>query len=79
MAKAGAARTGILAAEIDELRACLETTRLALVGQYPDVDHELLFNCLLLAATEGIAAGDRITANYHFAWYQALSAPSVNR
>ncbi|SRX92914.1 DUF5631 domain-containing protein [Mycobacterium shimoidei] len=79
LAKAGAERTAILAAEIDELHACLETTRLQLVSQYPTVDHDLLLDCLLLAATEGIATGDRITANYHFAWYQALNAPAVSK
>lgn len=79
LAKAGAARTGILAAEIDELHDCLDATRLQLVSQYPAVDHDLLLDCLLLAATAGIAAGDRITANYHFAWYQALSTPAVSK
>ncbi|EUA56701.1 hypothetical protein I553_8755 [Mycobacterium xenopi 4042] len=27
-----------------------------------------------MAATEGIATGDRTSANYHFAWFQVLSA-----
>ncbi|MGH3552441.1 MAG: DUF5631 domain-containing protein, partial [Mycobacterium sp.] len=39
----------------------------------------LLLNCLLLAATEGIASGDPVIANYHFAWFQVLSAPPVSR
>lgn len=78
LAKAGAARTGILEPEIDELREYLATARLQLLAQYPDVDHPLLLNCLLLAATEGMASGDRLTANYHFAWYQALNTAPVS-
>ena len=45
----------------------------------PYVDHALLLNCLLLAATEGMVTGDRISANYHLTWFQALSAPPVSR
>lgn len=79
LAKAGAAKTPILETEIEELRVHLETVWLQLLAQYPDVDHTVLLNCLLLAATEGIATGDRLTANYHFAWYQALNAPLPNK
>lgn len=79
LAKAGAAKTPILETEIEELRVHLETARLQLLAQYPAVDHAGLLNCLLLAATEGIATGDRLTANYHFAWYQALNAPLPNK
>jgi hypothetical protein len=38
----------------------------------------LLLNCLLLAATEGIATGNLVNANYHFAWFQMLSAPPAS-
>jgi len=69
MAKAGAAGTGILDAEIDILRVYLDTSRYQLLAQYPDVDAGLLLNCLLLAATEGIATGNLVNANYHFAWF----------
>lgn len=79
LAKAGAARTGILEPEIGELREHLDAARLQLLAQYPSVDHALLLNCLLLAATEGIARGDRLTANYHFAWYQTLNTAPVSR
>ncbi|ORW01716.1 DUF5631 domain-containing protein [Mycobacterium kyorinense] len=75
LAKAAAAKTPILETEIEELRVHLETARLQLLAQYPEVDHAALLNCLLLAAAEGMASGDRLTANYHFAWYQALNAP----
>ncbi|MBV8294131.1 MAG: DUF5631 domain-containing protein [Mycobacterium sp.] len=75
LAKAGAAGTGVLDAEVDILRVYLDTSRYQLFAQYPDVDTGLLLNCLLLAATEGIATGNLVNANYHFAWFQMLSAP----
>jgi hypothetical protein len=74
LAKAGAAGTGIVDAEIDILRVYLDTSRYQLLGQYPDVDPGLLLNCLLLAATEAIATKNTVSANYHFAWFQALSS-----
>jgi hypothetical protein len=79
LAKAGAAGTGVVDAELDVLRVHLDTARYQLLAQYPDVDAALLLNCLLLAATEGIATGDRTSANYHFAWFQVLSAPPASR
>jgi squalene cyclase len=75
LAKAGAAGTGVLDAEIDILRVYLDTSRYQLFAQYPDIDAGLLLNCLLLAATEGMATGDLVNANYHFAWFQMLSVP----
>jgi hypothetical protein len=79
LAKAGGAGTGVVEAEIDLLRVHLDTARYQLLAEYPDVDTALLLNCLLLAATEGIASGNAVTANYHFAWFQMLSAPPVSR
>jgi hypothetical protein len=79
LAKAGAAGTGVVEAELELLRVHLDTARYQLLAQYPDVDEALLLNCLLLAATEGIASGNMVTANYHFAWFQALNAPPVSR
>jgi Family of unknown function (DUF5631)/Family of unknown function (DUF5632) len=79
LAKAGAAGTGVVEAEIDLLRVYLDTSRYQLLAQYPDVDAGLLLNCLLLAATEGIATGNLVHANYHFAWFHMLSAPPASR
>ena len=62
LAKAGAAGTGIVDAEIDILKVYLDTARYQLLAQYPDVDPSLLLNCLLLAATEGIATNNQINA-----------------
>jgi hypothetical protein len=78
LAKAGAAGTGVIDAEIDILRVYLDTSRYQLFAQYPDIDNGLLLNCLLLAATEGIATGSLVNANYHFAWFQMLSAPPAS-
>ena len=78
LAKAGAAGTGIVEAEIDILRVYLDTSRYQLLAQYPDVDPGLLLNCLLLAATEGIATKNLVSANYHFAWFQMLSSPPAS-
>jgi len=75
LAKAGSAGIGIDSAEIDILRVYLDSGRYQLVAQYPDFDAGLLLNCLLLAATEAVASGDRLSANYHLAWFQQLSAP----
>jgi hypothetical protein len=79
LAKAGAAGTGVADVEVDVLRVHLEIARYNLMAQYPDVDAALLLNCLLLAATEGIATGDRVSANYHFAWFQVLSSPPTSQ
>jgi hypothetical protein len=75
LAKAGASGTGVLDAEVDILRVYLDTSRYQLLAQYPDIDTALLLNCLLLAATEAIATGNLVNANYHFAWFQMLSTP----
>lgn len=75
LARAGASGTGVVDAEIDVLRVHLDTARYQLLGQYPSIDEALLLNCLLLAATDGMAVGDRVAANYHFAWFEVLSEP----
>jgi hypothetical protein len=75
LARAAAAGTGVVDEEVELLRVHLDTARYQLLGQYPNVDPALLLNCLLLAATVGIVAGDTTAANYHMAWFQKLSAP----
>jgi hypothetical protein len=78
MAKAGAAGTGVVDAELDVLRVHLDTARYQLLARYPEIDPALLLNCLLMAATDAIARGDQTSANYHFAWFKALSAPRAS-
>lgn len=79
LAKAGSAGTGVVDAEIDLLRVHLDTLRYQLLAQYPDADTALVLNCMLLAATEAIATGDTVSANYHYSWFRAMVAPPVGQ
>lgn len=79
LAKAGSAGTGVADAEIDLLRVHLDTMRYQLLAQYPDTDTALVLNCMLLAATEGIATGDTVSANYHYSWFRSLSSPRATQ
>lgn len=72
LAEAAAAGTVVVDQEVDVLRVHLDTARYQLLVQYPNVNPALLLKCLLMAATEGIASGDAVSANYHLAWYQKL-------
>lgn len=74
LADAAAAEAVIIDQEVDVLRVHLDTARYQLLVQYPSVNPALLLKCLLMAATEGIASGDPVSANYHLAWYQKLAA-----
>ncbi|WP_197379206.1 DUF5631 domain-containing protein [Mycolicibacterium mengxianglii] len=73
LAKAASSGTGVVEAELDVLRVHLDTARYQLLARYPGLDPGLLLNCLLLSATQALATGDREAANYHFAWFQALT------
>lgn len=72
LAEAAATGTVVVDQEVDVLRVHLDTARYQLLVQYPNVNPALLLKCLLMAATEGIASGDAVSANYHLAWYQKL-------
>ena len=74
LADAAAADAVVIDQEVDVLRVHLDTARYQLLVQYPMVNPALLLKCLLMAATEGIASGDSVSANYHLAWYQKLAA-----
>lgn len=73
LADAAAAGTFVVDQEVDVLRVHLDTARYQLLVQYPNVDPGLLLKCMLMAATEGIASGDTVSANYHLAWYRKLA------
>ncbi|WP_343577589.1 DUF5631 domain-containing protein, partial [Mycobacterium sp.] len=74
LAKAASAGTGVLDTEIDLLNAHLVAVAEQVLNSYPDnVDAAALANWQLLAAIDALAAGDKIAANYHFAWFQTLS------
>lgn len=76
LADAAAAGVAVVDQEVDVLRVHLDTARYQLLIQQTRVDQALLHKCLLMAATEGIASGDTVSANYHLAWYQKLAAPA---
>lgn len=73
LADAAAAGTFVVDQEVDVLRVHLDTARYQLLVQYPNVNPGLLLKCMLMAATEGIASGDTVSANYHLAWYRKLA------
>ncbi|WP_201368463.1 DUF5631 domain-containing protein, partial [Mycobacterium intracellulare] len=73
LADATAAGTFVVDQEVDVLRVHLDTARYKLLVQYPNVNPGLLLKCMLMAATEGIASGDTVSANYHLAWYRMLA------
>lgn len=73
LAEAAAAGIVVVDQEVDVLRVHLDTARYQLMIQYPNVNPALLLKCLLMAATEGIASGDTVSANYHLAWYLKLN------
>lgn len=77
LAKAAASGTGVAEAELDVLRVHLDTARYQLLARYPGVNTGILLNCLLLAATDALAAGDREAANYHFAWFVEFTSASA--
>lgn len=77
LAKTSGGRTGLADDEVDQLQVHLDTAVNQLVEQYPEVDHALLLNCMLLSATAACVTGDGVGANYHFAWFRRFDT-SVN-
>lgn len=74
LAKAACAGTGVLDSEIAILREHLATTSAKVLDSYPgNVDAHDVGNWQLLAAIDALAAGDKTSANYHFAWFQACA------
>jgi hypothetical protein len=74
LAKAASRGTGVLDTEIETLSKLLAETRDRVLEWYPDdVDAATVGNWQLLAAIDALVEGDRTGANYHFAWFQALS------
>jgi hypothetical protein len=74
LAKAASTGTGVLESEIELLREQLVSIRDQVLNAYPDdVDAAAVANWQLLASIDALAAGDKIGANYHFAWFQALN------
>ncbi|MHA7701336.1 DUF5631 domain-containing protein [Mycobacterium sp. ML1] len=75
LAKAASAGTGVLESEIDLLREHLAATGKRVLDRYPDgVDAHDVGNWQLLAAIDALVTGDKVTANYHLAWFLAAKA-----
>ncbi|MCV7329798.1 DUF5632 domain-containing protein [Mycobacterium cookii] len=74
LAKAASTGTGVIDNEVEFLHQHLAALRERVLDAYPDdVDAAAVANWQLLASIEALAAADTIGANYHFAWFQALS------
>ncbi len=74
IAKAASAGTGVANNELELLHNALSTVRDQVLDAYPNVvNAAAVSNWQLLAAIDALANGDKIGANYHFAWFQALN------
>lgn len=74
LAKAASTGTGYLDSEVDLLREHLTTVARQVLGDYPDnVDPAKVGNWQLLATIDALIKGEKTSANYHFAWFQALN------
>ncbi|EHB55683.1 hypothetical protein MycrhDRAFT_2877 [Mycolicibacterium rhodesiae JS60] len=74
LAKAASTGTGYLDSEVELLREHLATVASQVLGDYPDhVDTAKVGNWQLLATIDALIKNEKTTANYHFAWFQALS------
>ena len=77
LAKAAASGTGILDSEVEMLAAHISRVKDDVLRDYPASDNQTVANYMLLAAIAAIVADNRTVANYHFAWYQAVTAPAL--
>jgi hypothetical protein len=74
LAKAASGGTGVIDIEMEMLHEQLAALREQVLNSYPDdVDPAAVANWQLLASIDTLAAADSVGANYHFAWFQALS------
>jgi hypothetical protein len=74
LAKAATSGTGVLDKEVDLLQTHLREVSTRVLDSYPEnVDFHDVGNWQLLAAIEALVAGDKSSANYHLAWFQACS------
>lgn len=75
LAKAAYTGTGVVDKEVDLLHEHMATVVDHVLDSYPDdVDPHEVGNWQLLAAIDALVAGDKTSANYHLAWFQACTA-----
>ena len=74
LAKAASTGTGYLDSEVELLREHLANVAHQVLGDYPDhSDAAKVGNWQLLATIDALIKNEKTAANYHFAWFQALS------
>lgn len=74
LAKAATSGTGVLDKEVELLQTHLKEVSTRVLESYPDnVDFHEVGNWQLLAAIDALVIGDKSSANYHLAWFQACS------
>ena len=74
LAKAASSGSGYLDSEIDLLNAHLQAITSRVLGEYPDNhDPATVGNWQLLASIGALINNERFCANYHLAWFQAMS------
>lgn len=79
LAKAASAGTDAAEHDVGVLRVHRDAAHQQLLAQYPKADPAHLLNCLLLSATDGMIAGDSVSANYHMSWFQKLDGLSAGQ
>lgn len=71
-------KTGVLANEAKLLRACLSDVRHSVSSAYPRHDPAAVADWMLLAAIEALIDDHEYLANYHLAWFNALTRRCVS-
>ncbi|MGF2946693.1 DUF5631 domain-containing protein [Mycobacterium sp. Lab-001] len=67
-------KTGVLENEATLLRACLADVRRSVLNAYPAHDPAAVADWMLLAAVEALIGDREYLANYHLAWFNALTS-----
>lgn len=66
-------KTGVLETEIEMLRECASDIQHRVLSSYPNQDPTVVGDWMLLAAIEALIDGHQYLANYHLAWFDAIS------
>ncbi|OSC26137.1 Tat (twin-arginine translocation) pathway signal sequence containing protein [Mycobacterium vulneris] len=66
-------KTGVLESESELLRECVAEIQHSVLTAYPNHDTEAVGDWMLLAAIEALIDGHGYLANYHLAWFDAIS------
>jgi uncharacterized protein DUF5631/uncharacterized protein DUF5632 len=65
--------TGVLENESELLRGCIAEIQNSVLNSYPNHDLAAVGDWMLLAAIEALIDGHEYLANYHLAWFGAIS------